>query len=292
MNAIASIPQDAIIFHHNQIRTNSIKVSEAFGKLHKNVIRKLESLECSPEFTQLNFEPSEFQDSTGRKLPMWEMTKDGFMFLVMGFTGKKAAQIKEAFINAFNAMAAELSKKQEAKKLPQPLTPAMQRHIQARVSYLATQPGSSFQSVWRSVKDRFNVGTYKDIPCTRFNELCKYLGAPIKVLEGEYLEGGQLELAPVLNINFPATGQHHLYAFNDLHNCGWNTDLSKFLVILERNAGKNITLSIEDVSKLRKELISLQHLTEVYRNRLEDIRSSALYMVERAHTRKSVGSID
>ena len=30
--------------------------------------------------------------------------KDGFMFLVMGFTGKKAAQVKEAFINAFNAM--------------------------------------------------------------------------------------------------------------------------------------------------------------------------------------------
>jgi phage regulator Rha-like protein len=32
------------------------------------------------------------------------MTKDGFMFLVMGFTGKKAAQVREAFINAFNAM--------------------------------------------------------------------------------------------------------------------------------------------------------------------------------------------
>lgn len=36
------------------------------------------------------------------------MTKDGFMFLVMGFTGQKAAQIKEAYINAFNAMAEQL----------------------------------------------------------------------------------------------------------------------------------------------------------------------------------------
>lgn len=37
------------------------------------------------------------------------MTKDGFIFLVMGFTGKKAAQFKEAYINAFNQMEKELN---------------------------------------------------------------------------------------------------------------------------------------------------------------------------------------
>ncbi len=47
---------------------------------------------------------SEYTDNTGRKLQSYEMTKDGFMFLVMGFTGKKAAAIKEAYINAFNEM--------------------------------------------------------------------------------------------------------------------------------------------------------------------------------------------
>jgi hypothetical protein len=36
------------------------------------------------------------------------MTKDGFMFLVMGFTGKEAGRIKEAYIAAFNAMANQL----------------------------------------------------------------------------------------------------------------------------------------------------------------------------------------
>ena len=34
------------------------------------------------------------------------MTKDGFCFLAMGFTGKEAAKWKEAFINAFNQMEA------------------------------------------------------------------------------------------------------------------------------------------------------------------------------------------
>ena len=42
------------------------------------------------------------------------MTKDGFIFLVMDFTGKAAAQIKEAYINAFNWMAEQLIKMQHS----------------------------------------------------------------------------------------------------------------------------------------------------------------------------------
>ncbi|WP_141097260.1 Rha family transcriptional regulator, partial [Vibrio parahaemolyticus] len=45
--------------------------------------------------------------------PFYQMTKDGFMYLVMGFTGKKAAIIKEAYINAFNLMAEKLTKQNE-----------------------------------------------------------------------------------------------------------------------------------------------------------------------------------
>lgn len=41
------------------------------------------------------------------------MTKDGFVFLVMGFTGKKAARFKEAYIEEFNRMEAELHKQTE-----------------------------------------------------------------------------------------------------------------------------------------------------------------------------------
>lgn len=37
------------------------------------------------------------------------MTKNGFMFLVMGFTGEKAAAIKEAYINAFDWMHEQLA---------------------------------------------------------------------------------------------------------------------------------------------------------------------------------------
>lgn len=104
-NLISLIPSNAICCVNGEPKTNSMKVAEAFGKRHDDVLRKLKSLDCSEDFTARNFAVSEYKDSSGRKLPLWEMTKDGFMFLVMGFTGKKAAAVKEAFINKFNELA-------------------------------------------------------------------------------------------------------------------------------------------------------------------------------------------
>lgn len=71
--------------------TTSRVIAEAFGKQHKNVIQSIERLECSEEFTKLNFQPSEYTDPTGRKLPEYIITRDGFTFLAIGFTGTKAA---------------------------------------------------------------------------------------------------------------------------------------------------------------------------------------------------------
>ena len=38
----------------------------------------------------------------------FDMTRDGFTLLAMGFTGAKALRFKKAYIQAFNAMEAEL----------------------------------------------------------------------------------------------------------------------------------------------------------------------------------------
>lgn len=100
-----------VFIHNGKAVTSSQSVAEYFVKRHDNVIQKIKSLDCSPEFTALNFQVSEYTDSTGRKLPMYEMTKDGFVFLVMGFTGKKAAAFKEAYIAEFNRMETQLIQK-------------------------------------------------------------------------------------------------------------------------------------------------------------------------------------
>lgn len=92
-------------------KTTSYAVAEAFGKLHKNVIRDIEKLRCSDKFKALNFElcfeNNKLQNGKARKF--YRMTKDGWMFLVMGFTGDKADAVKEQFIDAFNWMAGQLT---------------------------------------------------------------------------------------------------------------------------------------------------------------------------------------
>lgn len=85
-------------------RANSLMVAQMFGKRHDNVLRDIETMECSKEFRLLNFEEISYKDDYRRKQKAYAMTRDGFTFLVMGYRGKKAAQFKEAYIARFNQM--------------------------------------------------------------------------------------------------------------------------------------------------------------------------------------------
>lgn len=111
MNMPADL-NNAVFIQDQQIKTDSLKVADAFGKRHGDIIRAIKSIDCSLEFSQRNFALAEYLDEQGKTRPMYEMTKDGFIFLVMGFTGAKAAQVKEAYILAFNQMADILSNQQ------------------------------------------------------------------------------------------------------------------------------------------------------------------------------------
>lgn len=100
--------------------TTSLRVAEVFGKQHKDVLKAVKSLDCSEEFRERNFALSKIDYQNGnikKQLPMYYITRDGFMFLVMGFTGKTAAKWKEAYIKAFNEMEAKIRAEQMAKAI-------------------------------------------------------------------------------------------------------------------------------------------------------------------------------
>lgn len=100
--------------------TTSLRVAEVFGKQHKHVLEAIKSLDCSEEFREPNFRLSKIAYQNGnikKQLPMYYITRDGFMFLVMGFTGKTAAKWKEAYIKAFNEMEAKIRAEQMAKAI-------------------------------------------------------------------------------------------------------------------------------------------------------------------------------
>lgn len=102
---------------NGQVLTNSLLVAEKFGKEHSKVMRDIENLSCSDEFRAANFGVSSYISQQNKELPMCIMTKDGFSFLVMGYTGKKAGLFKEEYIKAFNVM--EKALKEQRKPLSQ-----------------------------------------------------------------------------------------------------------------------------------------------------------------------------
>ncbi len=97
---------------NNQVKTTSNIIAETFGKAHKNVLQKIESLEIPAEWHRLNFQPMvktvDIGSGATRQDKAYEITRDGFTLLAMGFTGKKAMEFKIAYINAFNEMERQL----------------------------------------------------------------------------------------------------------------------------------------------------------------------------------------
>ncbi|MFZ4171333.1 Rha family transcriptional regulator [Enterobacter ludwigii] len=110
VNSISCVIPE-ITIHNNRAVTTSIAVANYFQKEHKHVLHKIRSLECSPAFTTANFSTVVVNVQAGfneRETEAYEMTRNGFIFLVMGFTGKRAAAFKEAYIAEFDRMESEL----------------------------------------------------------------------------------------------------------------------------------------------------------------------------------------
>ena len=109
MATIMLNPEYNLYERNGQAYCSSRQVAEEFNKEHRSILRSIASITgptsgLSTHFTEHNFALSKYKDSTGRSLPEYLMTKDGFTLLAMGFTGKKAMRFKEAYIQRFNAM--------------------------------------------------------------------------------------------------------------------------------------------------------------------------------------------
>jgi Rha family phage regulatory protein len=102
---------DSALISDNLTTTSQI-VAEKFGKQHKDVLRKIETLEVPTEYHKRNFAPMVHDVNIGsgavRQDKSYNLTRDGFALLVMGFTGKRAMAWKIRFLEAFNGMEARL----------------------------------------------------------------------------------------------------------------------------------------------------------------------------------------
>lgn len=98
---------DLVIMKDQQAVTSSLRVAETFGKQHKNVVQAIENKISTAENSALlenMFVEGKYTASNGKSNPMYYMNRDGFAFIVMGFTGHKADNFKLQYIKAFNEM--------------------------------------------------------------------------------------------------------------------------------------------------------------------------------------------
>ena len=138
---------EIVTIQHRKAVTTSLKVAEVFGKQHFHVLRDIEKIKHDlPDGTESIFGFSEYVDPTGRTLPMYQMGRDGFTLLAMGFTGKAALEFKLKYIAAFNAMENALLNQQNLSWQQQRLDGKVARRLEtdtiSRFVEYATSQGS------------------------------------------------------------------------------------------------------------------------------------------------------
>lgn len=84
-NANAKCKQPIVFERGGHVYANSRNVANFFEKRNSDVNRAIRDLDCSADFRKRNFAPNEINDLSGKSIADYDLTKDGFSFLVMGF---------------------------------------------------------------------------------------------------------------------------------------------------------------------------------------------------------------
>lgn len=167
----------SVSLHSGRPATTSLEVAQFFGKRHTDVLRDIGNVagNCPENFSQRNFASAEYSDEQGKPRPMFILYRDGFMLLVMGYTGKKALAMKLAYIEAFNRMEEELARQHAASPSPTPddftgtlsITPSTtedRKPLRALVGSWAQVSGLPFAACWNQLKAAFNIANIKELP--------------------------------------------------------------------------------------------------------------------------------
>ena len=105
---------ELVYLKNEQALTDSLMVAEKFEKKHSVVVRAIENKikRDSTQNCSQCFHKTKYKDASGKWNTKYLMNKDGFAFLVMGFTGNKADTWKWKYIAAFNQMEKVVMEKQ------------------------------------------------------------------------------------------------------------------------------------------------------------------------------------
>ena len=167
MQAVATHSAAPAVTIYNGIPTVlSTNIADVFGKRHDHVLRDIESiLKTTPEerlnnFIKINIEKPANLGNGVVKYRAYALTKEGFTFLAMGFTGTKAAQFKWAYIDEFKRMEEALRAPTDQSAL---ITTTEQYEIRKAIKSRAKNSSVHYQTVYNALYDYFKIASYKDL---------------------------------------------------------------------------------------------------------------------------------
>lgn len=167
MQAVATHSAAPAVTIYNGIPTVlSTNIADVFGKRHDHVLRDIDSiLKTTPEerlnnFIKINIEKPANLGNGVVKYRAYALTKEGFTFLAMGFTGTKAAQFKWAYIDEFKRMEEALRAPTDQSAL---ITTTEQYEIRKAIKSRAKNSSVHYQTVYNALYDYFKIASYKDL---------------------------------------------------------------------------------------------------------------------------------
>lgn len=152
--------------------TDSVKVAEVFGKMHKNVLKSIRNILGSAQNLAHKtwFHQVTYIDAQGKTQPMFLMNRDGFSLLAMSLTGERALQFKVGFIQQFDMM--EQALKEIAPAIPQTFAQALRlaaeqaETIEAQQKQLAEQaPKVNFAKALEIAGESILIGQLAKLIC-------------------------------------------------------------------------------------------------------------------------------
>lgn len=167
----------SVSLHSGRPATTSLEVAKFFGKRHDHVLRDIDALlsQLPENSLQPNFGETYQEQETPlgvKQVRVFILYRDGFMLLVMGYTGKKALGVKLAYIEAFNRMEAELAARRQTALSAAPgpdasltlSTTEDRKPLRALVGSWAQVSGLPFAACWNQLKAAFQLANIRELP--------------------------------------------------------------------------------------------------------------------------------
>lgn len=187
----------SVSLHSGRPATTSLAVAKFFGKRHDHVLRDIDALlsQLPENSLQPNFGETYQEQETPlgvKQVRVFVLYRDGFMLLVMGYTGKKALAMKLAYIEAFNRMEAELaaSSRPLADDMVLPVSPDRpsrrtdpeRKQLTAIINTWVSMAPIHYASARAQVNAHFGVASVDALTVAQVREAIQWVQAKIDAL--------------------------------------------------------------------------------------------------------------